>query len=47
MPYLCGKHEPKDAMFTVSSSLFVNFQSDASKNDDGFELYITRFHLGN
>lgn len=46
-PYLCGKHEPKDAMFTVSSSLIVNFQSDASENDDGFELYITRFHLGN
>lgn len=46
MPYLCGKHKPKDAMFTVSSSLIVNFQSDASKNDDGFELYITRFHLG-
>lgn len=45
-PYLCGKHEPKDAMFTVSSSLIVNFQSDASENDDGFELYITRFHLG-
>lgn len=46
-PDLCGKHEPKQALFTDSSSLVVNFQSDASKSDDGFELYLTRFHLGN
>lgn len=45
-PDLCGKHEPKQALFTDSSSLVVNFQSDAYKSDDGFELYLTRFHLG-
>ncbi|XP_048764781.2 uncharacterized protein LOC125672624 isoform X2 [Ostrea edulis] len=44
--YLCGEHKPKHAIYTVSSILVVSFQSDASKNDDGFELYITRFHSG-
>ncbi|XP_061183457.1 uncharacterized protein LOC133191736 [Saccostrea echinata] len=44
--YFCGKHEPEQAMYTVASQLTVNFESDASRNDDGFELYITRFHLG-
>ncbi|XP_062588033.1 uncharacterized protein LOC134249703 isoform X2 [Saccostrea cucullata] len=44
--YYCGKHEPEQAMYTVASQLIVNFESDAFRNDDGFELYITRFHLG-
>jgi len=43
---ICGERRPKGAFYTTSKYLTIRFTSDFFRNDDGFDIIFTAFHLG-